>query len=70
MSKAIRRDIRKYKNEKITQTIEENKSMKTRRKKLSNGKKEIHKLRDKSLRITSNREEILYYSRIILWNIM
>uniref|UniRef100_A0A6P7H737 Uncharacterized protein LOC114347915 n=1 Tax=Diabrotica virgifera virgifera TaxID=50390 RepID=A0A6P7H737_DIAVI len=36
VSKAIRKDIRAYKNEKISQTIEHNKSMKILRKKLTN----------------------------------
>ncbi|XP_030751605.1 uncharacterized protein LOC115879096 [Sitophilus oryzae] len=48
ISREIRKDIRKHRNEKIVNTIEDNKSMKIMRRKLTNGKKEIVKLKDKN----------------------
>lgn len=59
VSKAIRKDIRNYRKQKILQTIGQNKSMKVLRKKLTNGEKEIIKLRNKEGQPTSNREKIV-----------
>ncbi|XP_044759008.1 craniofacial development protein 2-like [Coccinella septempunctata] len=59
ISKAIIKDIRRYKKEKIEETIENNKSMKVLRRKLRNGKGEMNKLRNKQGNITTNRNEIL-----------
>ncbi|CAG9828320.1 unnamed protein product, partial [Diabrotica balteata] len=59
VSREIRKDLRKYKDEKIIKTIEENKSMKIMRRKLTNGNKQIVKLKDRNGNITSNREHLL-----------
>ncbi|XP_044760798.1 craniofacial development protein 2-like [Coccinella septempunctata] len=59
VAKAIRKDLRKYKEEKIVETIEENKSMKVMRRKLASGKRGIVKRKDKDGNITSNREHLL-----------
>uniref|UniRef100_A0A6P7GXA6 Uncharacterized protein LOC114347914 n=1 Tax=Diabrotica virgifera virgifera TaxID=50390 RepID=A0A6P7GXA6_DIAVI len=60
VSKAIRKDLRKFKNEKVQRTIEENKSLQVLRRRLNNGKCEIHKLKNKEGVPTSNREELLH----------
>lgn len=61
MNKQIikRKDILKYKKEKIEETIENNKSMRVLHRKLRNGRGQIHKLRNKQGNITTNRDEIL-----------
>jgi len=59
ISKEIRKDIRRFNTESIRQTIEENKSMKVLRRKLSNGKREIFKLKDDQGVATTNREKLL-----------
>ena len=59
ISKSIRKDNRKHKTEQIQQTIEENKSLKVLRRRLTNGKKEIIKLKNKDRTVTTNREELL-----------
>jgi len=59
ISKNIRKDIRNYNNEQIEKTIDQNKSLKVLRKKLTNGKKEILKLKNRQGRETTNREELL-----------
>ena len=60
ISKAVRKDIRNYKKQKILQTIEQTKNMKVLRRKLKGGKREIIKLRNKEGQLTSNREEIIH----------
>lgn len=59
ITKAVRNDIRTFNNEMIVRTIEENKSLKVLRQRLSKGKKEICKLRNKEGRITTGKVEIL-----------
>ena len=59
ISKAIRKDIRKFKGRKITQTIEQNKSMKVMRRNFGNGKKEIFRLKNKSGDIISDRKSLI-----------
>ncbi|XP_045460954.1 uncharacterized protein LOC123671253 [Harmonia axyridis] len=59
VSKAIRRDIRAYNQDKIEKTIESNKSMKVLRRGLEAGKKQMTKAKDKNGHITTNREDIL-----------
>lgn len=59
VSKAIRRDIRKYNQNQIEQTIQDNKSMKVLRRKLESGKKQMTKVKDKLGHIITNREDIL-----------
>lgn len=53
ISKAIRRDTRRYKVREIERTIENNKSMKVLQRKLTNGRKEICKMRNKDGELTT-----------------
>lgn len=55
ISKAIRKDIRKYKKEKIEETTDNNESMRLLHRKLRNRRGEMHKLRNKQGTITTNR---------------
>lgn len=59
ISGAIRRDVRDYNKRWVMKTIEENKSMKVLRSKLTQGKTEINKLENKDGQITTNKKEIL-----------
>ncbi|XP_072392105.1 uncharacterized protein [Diabrotica undecimpunctata] len=59
VKKAIRKDLRKYNTLKIEQTIENNKGLKSLRRKLNNGKSQIVKIKNKTDEITTNREELL-----------
>lgn len=59
ISKAVRRDVRRFNSDNINKTIQENKGLKVLKKKLSQGKKDIYKLRDKQGIVRTNREEIL-----------
>lgn len=59
ISKAIRRDIRYYNTNEINKVIEDNRGMKSLRKTLSEGRKNINKLEDKNGHISTNKSEIL-----------
>ncbi|XP_072401100.1 uncharacterized protein [Diabrotica undecimpunctata] len=59
MSKAVRRDIRKFKHHKIVQTIEQNRSIKVMRQKMATSRKEIFQLRNKEGEVTTDRQKIL-----------
>lgn len=59
ISKAIRKDIRKYNTDEIIRVIEKNKDIKILNKNLYGAKKNICKLADQQGNVTSNREEIL-----------
>lgn len=59
ISKAIRKDLRSYKRKEIEQIIENNKSMKILRRKLSDGRKDICKIRNHRGEFLTNRREIL-----------
>lgn len=59
VSKEIRKDIRNHEKREVEQTIENNRSMKVLRRKLTNGKKEIHKIKNREGKLTTNRKEIL-----------
>lgn len=57
--KAIRKNMRNYNTEEVSKVIEENKSLKVLRKKLTVGSKNIFKLANNEGQIRTNREEIL-----------
>lgn len=59
VAKAIRKDVRTYKHNKIMKTIEDKKSWKVLRQRLTTGKKKIINLRNKDGETTSNRKEML-----------
>ena len=59
ISKEIRKDIRNYNTERISQVIEDNKSMKVLRRKLNEGTKNICRLKNKRGEIKTNRDDIL-----------
>lgn len=59
ISKAIRKDVRKFNTDKITKVIEDNKNMKVLRRNLSVGKKDIYKLKNKHGNLTTSRSDIL-----------
>lgn len=58
VSNSIQQVVRKFKTDKIKQTIENNRSLKVLRRRLSNGKFEIKKLKNDKGEISSNREEL------------
>lgn len=58
ITKAIRNDIRTHNTEMITKTIEDNRSLKVLRQRLSKGKKGICKIRNKEGKITTAKNEI------------
>lgn len=59
VSKAVRKDVRRFNSANINRIIQENKGLKVLKKKLSQGKKNICKLKDKQGNVKTNREEIL-----------
>ncbi|KAF2880555.1 hypothetical protein ILUMI_25616 [Ignelater luminosus] len=59
ISKEIRKDLRKYNREQVQQTIEKNKNMKLMRRKLTEGKHELFKLKDTNGNETTDRRRLL-----------
>lgn len=59
ISREVRTDVRKFNTKHIKETTENNKNRKILRKKLSNGKKEIFRLKDKNGMVSTDRQTLL-----------